>query len=106
MISIGWPNKPLTSKVDIIINSSSSINVLLPNDAGSIGPQVIGVLGGLDLHGLKRNVSWTRLITTASSGQNSIILSQPVDWKIGEEIILTTTDTNIEHTERQTIANI
>ncbi|CAF1015901.1 unnamed protein product [Rotaria sp. Silwood1] len=103
---VGWPNKPLTSKVDIIINSSSSINVLLPNDAGSIGPQVIGVLGGLDLHGLKRNVSWTRLITTASSGQNSIILSQPVDWKIGEEIILTTTDTNIEHTERHTIANI
>ncbi|CAF3424464.1 unnamed protein product [Rotaria sp. Silwood1] len=103
---VGWPNKPLTSKVDIIINGSSSINVLLPNDAGSIGPQVIGVLGGLDLHGLKRNVSWTRLVTTASSGQNSIILSQPVDWKIGEEIILTTTDTNIEHTERHTIANI
>ncbi|CAF3664415.1 unnamed protein product [Rotaria sordida] len=103
---VGWPNKPLTSRVDIIINGSSSINVLLPNDAGSIGPKVIGVLGGLDLHGLKHNVSWTRLATTASSGQNSITLSQPVDWIIGDEIILTTTDTNIEHTERHTIANI
>ncbi|CAF4249716.1 unnamed protein product, partial [Rotaria sp. Silwood2] len=103
---VGWPNKPLTSKVDIIINGSSTINVLLPNDAGSIGTKVIGVLGGLDLHGLKRNVSWTRLATTASSGQNTITLNQPVDWIVDDEIVLTTTDTNIEHTERHTIANI
>jgi hypothetical protein len=104
--SIGWPNNPLTSKVDIIINGSSSVNVLLPNDAGSIGPKVIGVLGGLDLHGLSRNVSWTRLSTTALSGQNSIVLSESVDWIVGDEIIITTTETNIEHTERHTIATI
>jgi hypothetical protein len=58
------------------------------------------------LHGLPHNITWTRLSTTASSSQNSIQLSEPVNWKIGDKIIITTTDTNLEHTERHTIANI
>lgn len=78
----------------------------MPNGAGSIGPKTIGVYGGLNLHGIKRNVSWTRLNSTALAGQNLIVLNQSVDWKVGEEIIITTTDTNIEHTERHTIANV
>jgi hypothetical protein len=82
------------------------VNVPLPNDAGTIGPKAIGVFGGLDLHGQSHNVSWTRLNTTALSGQNLLILSEPIDWMIGDEIIITTTDTNIEHTERHTISNV
>jgi hypothetical protein len=85
---------------------ASTVNVLLPNNAGTVGPTVIGVLGGLDLHGLPRNVSWTRLGVTAASGQNTIILSEPVDWVVGDEIIVTTTDISIEHTERHTIASV
>ena len=92
--------------MDIIITGSSSVNVLLPNNAGSIGPRVIGVLGGLDLHGISRNVTWTRIATTAAVGQNSITLSEPVDWVIGDEIVITTTDTRLNHAERHTIAGI
>ena len=92
--------------MDIIITGSSSVNVLLPNDGGSLGPRVIGVLGGLDLHGIPRNVSWTRLASTAAAGQNSITLSEPVDWVPGDEILLTTTDTRIDHAERRTIASV
>ena len=106
MIYIGWPNNPLTSKVDIIINGSSSVNVLLPNNGGSLGPRAIGVLGGLDLHGVSRAVSWTRLASTASAGQTSITLSEAVDWVSGDEILLTTTDTRIDHAERRTIASV
>ncbi|CAF3536964.1 unnamed protein product [Adineta steineri] len=87
-----WPNDRLASKVDIVIPGDASVNVLLPNDGESIGPKVYGVLGGLDLHGLPRNVSWTRLGATALSNQNTIVLSEPVDWNVGDEIILTTTD--------------
>ena len=103
---LGWPNNPLTSNVDIIINGSSSVNVLLPNDAGSMGARVIGVFGGLDLHGVSRNVTWTRIASTASAGQNTIVLSEAVDWVIGNEIVITTSDTRIGHTERHTIAGI
>lgn len=92
--------------MDIVITGSSSVNVLLPNGAGSIGQRVIGVLGGLDLHGITRNVTWTRLATNAIAGQNTITLSEPVDWVVGDEIILTTTSTRINHVERHTITAI
>lgn len=71
-----------------------------------MGQRVIGVLGGFDLIGIPHNVTWTRLATTAAAGQNTVVLSQAVDWDIGDEIVLTTTDTRIGHTERHTIANI
>ncbi|CAF3091006.1 unnamed protein product [Rotaria socialis] len=103
---VGWPNNPLNSSVDIIITGSTTTNVPLPNNAGTLGPTVIGVLGGLDLHGIPRTVSWTRLGATAASGQNTIVLSQLVDWVVGDEIIVTTTDTSIGHTERHTIASV
>ncbi|CAF0745209.1 unnamed protein product [Adineta steineri] len=103
---VGWPDTPLTSNVDIVITGSATVDVLLPNDAGSLGPRVIGVLGGLDLHGIAHNVSWTRLATTATAGQIVITLSEAVDWSVGDEILITTTDTRIDHRERCTIASI
>ena len=103
---LGWPNNPQTGNVDIVITGSSSANVLLPNDGGSLGQRVIGVLGGLDLHGIPRNVSWTRLAATASAGQRSITLVEPVDWHAGDEILLTTTDTRIDHIDRVTVVNV
>jgi len=103
---VGWPNNPLTSNVDIVITGDKTTNVLLPNDAGSMGQKVIGVFGGLDLHGIRRNITWTRLASTAYVGQNFLNLSQAVDWRVGDEIIVTTTDLNMEHTERHTIASI
>ena len=67
---------------------------------------MIGVMGGLDLHGSPRGITWTRLAVSALSGQNIIRLSQAVNWLIGEEILITTTDKTIAHTERHRIANI
>lgn len=66
--------------------------------------KMIGVLGGLDLHGSPRTITWMRLASSAASGQNSITLREPVDWLVGDEIIITTTDKNIAHTERHRIA--
>ncbi len=82
------------------------MNVLLPNDGGSLGPRVIGVLGGLDLHGIPHNVSWTRLAAPALAGQSTVTLSEAVDWVAGDEILFTTTDTRIDHAERRTIASV
>ena len=67
---------------------------------------MIVVMGGLDLYGTPRGITWTRLVMTAASGQNVITLQQPVNWVVGDEIIITTTDTDISHTERHSIVNI
>ncbi|CAF4470166.1 unnamed protein product, partial [Rotaria magnacalcarata] len=64
-----WPNNPLNASVDIIITGNASTIIDLPNGAGSMGAKVIGVFGGLDLHGIPHNVTWTRVAYTTSVGQ-------------------------------------
>lgn len=106
-ILLGLPNNPFNGSVDIIMRNSGPITLQLPtNFPLSAEQKMIAVMGGLDLHGLPRGLSWTRLSSTATSGQNIIRLSQPVNWIVGEEILITTTDKDISHTERHRIANI
>lgn len=67
---------------------------------------MIVVRGALDLHGTPQTKVWTRLASSAKSGQNFIIIKETVTWEVGNEIVITTTDTNITHTERHRIASI
>lgn len=88
------------------MRNTGPITLQMPQNFPRMEPKMMGVLGGLDLHGKRRGISWTRLAATAASGQNLITLSQPVNWTAGDEIIITTTDRNLAHTERHRIASI
>ena len=57
------------------------------------------VYGGLDLHGMPRNVTWTRLDKTATSGSYNILLKEAVDWTVYEKIVISTTSYSPEQTE-------
>lgn len=61
------------------------------NLASFLGSKAIGVRGGLDLHGQSPGVHWTSLNQTANVGDNEIVLEEEVDWKVGDEIVITTT---------------
>ena len=82
------------------------MNFILPNGLDKIGGKGIGVYGGLDIHGKKRLVPWTKLGTTVQPGTNVISLTEPVDWVVGEKVIITTTSYILEHTEIMTIAEV
>lgn len=89
---IGWENNPILTNVEIVLWGEKSKSVFkLPEGFSMIGSKGMGVYGGLDIHGKPRNVSWTRLNQTALVGSNNITLIEPVDWQVGEEIIITTT---------------
>jgi len=47
--------------------------------------------GVLDLHGERYTPTWTRLGSTALSGDTWLFLQQPVNWEIGQRVIVTTT---------------
>jgi hypothetical protein len=65
----------------------------------------IMVMGGgsLELHGKKRR-SWTNIGVTANAGATQITLKEAVDWEIGDNIALTSTDLAIE--SKQTWNNV
>ena len=97
---IGWENQPFTHNINIIITGDRSLqSVILPNGFDSMGAKAIGVYGGLDLHGIPRQPSWTQLSQTAKSGTNQLTLVQPVDWIVNEEIVVSTTSYSAFQTE-------
>ena len=97
---IGWENDPILTNVTIKLNGQKDqVNYMLPNGLETIGGKAIGVYGGLDIHGKRRNVSWTTLSQTSRKGSNIINLDKPVDWLIGEEIIITTTSFKMTESE-------
>lgn len=55
--------------------------------------------GHLDLHGLPRHVTWTRLGMTAVANSSRLILQQPVDWVPGDRIVIAPTGKNGNETE-------
>jgi hypothetical protein len=62
----------------------------LTDDA--LAAQVIAVFGRMSLVGVPRAITWTRLGAAAASGQSSITLAEAVDWRIGEEIVVSPTE--------------
>ena len=71
-----------------------------------MGDRGIMVMGGtLNLHGDRTN-SWTKLAKTAEAGSNSIEVLDADGWRVGDLIVLASTDFDPHQAERRTIAAI
>jgi cell migration-inducing and hyaluronan-binding protein len=71
-----------------------------------MGDRGIMISGGtLHLHG-DRQHTWTKLSKTAEAGSNSIEVLDAAGWRVGDEIVLASTDFNPRQAERRTISAI
>ena len=71
-----------------------------------MGDRGIMLAGGtLNLHG-DRTHTWTKLAKTAEAGSNSIEVLNAAGWRVGDEIVLASTDYDPRQAERRTIAAI
>ena len=59
----------------------------------------------LDLHG-RPGVAWTRLAATASAGNNTLTLQEPVDWEVGDYIFIASTTFTQYDTEEAYVAAV
>lgn len=75
---------------------------LIPGTA--VNSKAIMVMGGgqLEMHG-KPKTSWTQLGATATAGSNSITLKEPINWQVGDEIVIASTDFDMNHAETRII---
>ena len=62
------------------------------------------------MHGAPRDVTWTDLAMTAEKNAYSITVNVPAgktfDWKVGEEIVIASTDFAGRHAEKRTITAV
>ena len=73
------------------------------NGMGDRGIMLVG--GTLNLHGDREN-AWTKLAATAEAGSTRIEVLDASEWRVGDEIVLASTDFNPRQAERREISAI
>ena len=106
-LEIGTEARPHTRKATITLT-----NNVKDEDIGGMGgtneriDRGIVLMGGtLNLHGDRQN-TWTKLAQTAAAGSNSIQVLDASGWRVGDEIVLASTDFDPRQAERRTISAI
>ena len=60
----------------------------------------------LSMYGKERTKTWTTISSTISPGDTQFTVSEPVDWQVGEEVVIASTDFDHNHAERRTITAV
>ena len=105
-LEIGTEAKPHTRKATITLTDNvkdEDFGGMGGNDRSDRGIMLMG--GTLNLHGDRQN-TWTKLARTAEAGSNSIQVLNAAGWRVGDEIVLASTDFDPRQAERRTIAAI
>jgi hypothetical protein len=101
-LAIGSEAKPHTRNATITFTD----NVKGEDMMAGMGDRGIMISGGtLNLHGDRTN-TWTKLASTAKAGSNSIKVLDAAGWRVGDEIVLASTDYDPRQAERRTITAI
>src|SRR6187399_1808112 len=100
-LAIGTEAAPHTRKATITL-----ANNVKDEEMMGMGDRGIMISGGtLNLHGDRKN-TWTRLTKTAAAGSNAIEVLNAAEWRVGDEIVLASTDYDPRQAERRTISAI
>ena len=101
-LAIGSEASPHTRKATITLTN----NVTGEDVMAGMGDRGIMISGGtLNLHGDRTN-TWTKLASTAKAGSTSIEVLNAAGWRVGDEIVLASTDFDPRQAERRTISAI
>jgi cell migration-inducing and hyaluronan-binding protein len=100
-LEIGTAAKPHTRKATITLTDK-----IKDEDIMEMGDRGIMLMGGtMNLHGNRTN-SWSKLANTANAGSNSIQVLNAAGWRVGDMIVLASTDFDPHQAERRTISAI
>lgn len=85
-LQVGTEAAPIKGKAEIVLTSNN-----LNDNIHNMGAKVLGVMGGgtIDIHGAPTLRTSTRLNGTVAAGSKTIVVQDPVDWKVGDSIIIT-----------------
>lgn len=110
-LQVGTEDEPFPKSAVITMHGrppgSPELPVVLAPELPIYGAKNIAVrFGTLDLHGLPKLPTWTRLGATAQAGDSSIQLSQSVNWLVGDEIVVASSGYLPDEAEKVTIAAV
>jgi cell surface hyaluronidase len=102
MLVCGTPTQPYLNKLTVTLTGNNTTENIM-----GMGSKFLGAMNGgsIQLQGAPR-INWLRLGATVIKGASQISLQQNVDWKVGEKIVIASSDYRPEHAEEVTITGI
>ncbi|KAJ8026136.1 Fibrocystin-L [Holothuria leucospilota] len=83
-LTVGTQDEPFQHEATIMLHGH-----VRTQELPIFGAKVLAVRNGtLDLHGKPVAVTWTNLASTIPPGATNMTLMQPVDWKVGDRIVI------------------
>ncbi|TKS89105.1 Fibrocystin-L Polycystic kidney and hepatic disease 1-like protein 1 [Collichthys lucidus] len=103
---VGRENEPFRGQLHIKLRGNHRTpDWPLPSGPNQ-GSKVLGVFGTLELYGQPPNVYHTKLSATAAAASSTLTLAQSVDWKVGDEVAVSTTSYSALETEKRQITAV
>jgi cell migration-inducing and hyaluronan-binding protein len=100
-LEIGTEAKPHTRKATITLTDTVRGEAMM-----GMGDRGIMISGGtLNLHGDRTN-AWSKLAKTAKAGSTSLEVLNASGWRVGDEIVLASTDFDPRQAERRTVTAV
>ncbi|MEO0659891.1 MAG: G8 domain-containing protein, partial [Planctomycetota bacterium] len=106
---VGTPERRYPAPVRITLtHDPARTNYGSATNPGDMLDQALVVQNGgaLELHGIDHGTSWTQLAETAFAGDTQIRLTEPVDWLPGHEIVLASTDFDLDQAETANVLQV
>jgi len=101
-LAIGSEASPHTRNATITLTNTVKNEDVM----AGMGDRGIMISGGtLNLHGTTKN-TWTKLSSTAKAGSTSIEVLNAAGWRVGDQIVLASTDYDPRQAEQRTISAI
>jgi hypothetical protein len=91
-LQVGNVSNPFRNNAVIELNGVRTSPTVVVDNSYFLGNKVMAVYGKLSLVGLPRAVTWTRLAGDHAAGSSILNLAEPVDWRVGDEIVITPTE--------------
>lgn len=96
LLEIGTPDNPIPRDIKAMLR-------IVSKEDGDSG---IEILGEAQIHGHPLKRVYTRLAADAHAGAREIQVTDPVDWKVGDHIVITSTTRRPEDTEESYVQEI
>src|SRR6195256_2173810 len=106
-LEIGTEKAPHTRKATITFTNNVKDEDIsgVGGDTDKVDRGIMLMGGTLNLHGDRTN-TWTKLSSTANAGATSIQVLNASGWRVGDEIVLASTDYDPRQAERRNITAI
>lgn len=101
-LEVGRTDKPFTKRATITLTGSDTGENVM-----GMGTKLLGAMGGsIELVGEPNRTPWTKLSATAARGAKSITVADATGWRVGDRIVLASTDYDPTQAEDVTITAI